>query len=127
LTLLGLDVGTTGARALAIDADGTVVASASAEYPLSTPRPGWTEQEPEDWWLATKKVLAEVSSTLRRPPTALGVSGQMHGSVFLDERDGVIRPALLWNDQRTAKQCVEITEAVGAQRLIDITGNPAIT
>ena len=127
MALLGIDVGTSGTRALAIDAAGKVVASASAEYPLSTPRPGWTEQDPEDWWKATSEVLSEVTSKLSEPPKAIGVSGQMHGSVFLDEHDQVIRPALLWNDQRTSSQCAEITAAVGARRLIDITGNPAIT
>jgi xylulokinase len=127
VTLLGLDVGTTGARGLAIDAEGRVVASASEDYPMATPHPGWTEQDPEDWWRASKKVLARVASQVRDAPVALGLSGQMHGSVFLDEHDRVIRPALLWNDQRTAAQCDEITRAVGVERLIDITGNPAIT
>ena len=127
VTLLGLDVGTSGARALAIDPDGRVVASASADYPMSTPHPGWTEQDPDDWWRASKKVLAEVAAQVRDAPVALGLSGQMHGSVFLDDHDKVIRPALLWNDQRTAAQCEEITRAVGAERLIEITGNPAIT
>jgi len=114
VTLLGLDVGTTGARALAIDADGRVVASASEDYPMATPRPGWTEQDPEDWWRASKKVLADVASQVRDAPVALGLSGQMHGSVFLDDQDGVIRPALIWNDQRTVSQCEEITRAMGA-------------
>jgi len=127
VTLLGLDVGTTGARALAIDADGRVVASASEDYPMATPHPGWTEQDPEDWWRASKKVLADVASQVRDAPVALGLSGQMHGSVFLDDQDRVIRPALLWNDQRTVSQCEEITRAIGAERLIEITGNPAIT
>ena len=127
MTLLGLDVGTTGARALAIDPDGRVVASASEDYPLATPHPGWTEQDPEDWWRASRKVLAKVASEAGDEPVALGLSGQMHGSVFLDDHDRVIRPALLWNDQRTAAQCEEITRAVGAERLIEITGNPAIT
>src|SRR5581483_1029743 len=125
--LLGLDVGTTGARAMAIDAEGTVLASASEGYPLATPHPGWSEQDPEDWWRASVSVLAQVAAQLREPPAALGLTGQMHGSVFLDEREAVIRPALLWNDQRTAAQCDEITRAVGAERLIEITGNPAIT
>ncbi len=127
VTLLGLDVGTTGARAIAIDSDGRVVASASADYPMATPHPGWTEQDPEDWWRASAKVLADVASRIPDAPVALGLSGQMHGSVFLDDHDRVIRPALLWNDQRTAAQCGEITRAVGAERLIEITGNPAIT
>jgi xylulokinase len=126
-SLIGLDVGTTGARAVAIDLEGNVVAVASEEYPLSTPRPGWTEQDPELWWTASQVVLRRVASELREPPLGLGLTGQMHGSVFLDEADHVIRPALLWSDQRTASQCRTITELVGAERLIEITGNPAIT
>lgn len=126
-SLIGLDVGTTGARAVAIDLSGNVVAVASEEYPLSTPRPGWTEQDPEHWWDASQRVLNRVASQLREPPSGLGLTGQMHGSVFLDEADRVIRPALLWSDQRTASQCRTITELIGAERLIEITGNPAIT
>jgi xylulokinase len=126
-SLIGLDVGTTGARAVAIDLDGNVVAVASEEYPLSTPRPGWTEQDPELWWAASQVVLKRVASDLREPPLGLGLTGQMHGSVFLDDADRVIRPALLWSDQRTASQCRTITERIGAERLIEITGNPAIT
>jgi xylulokinase len=104
-----------------------VIASASEAYPLATPRPGWTEQDPEDWWRASRNVLAKVAGEIPEHPVALGLTGQMHGSVFLDERDAVIRPAILWNDQRTVTQSAEITNAVGADRLIEITGNPAIT
>jgi xylulokinase len=126
-SLIGLDVGTTGVRAVAIDLLGNVSATASEEYPLSTPRPGWAEQDPERWWVASRLVLNSVASQLRDPPLGLGLTGQMHGSVFLDESDRVIRPALLWSDQRTASQCLTITEKVGADRLVEITGNPAIT
>ena len=125
--LIGLDVGTTGARAIAVDAGGVVRASATEDYPLLTPRPGWTEQDPERWWTACQSVLKRVASALSEPPAGIGLAGQMHGSVFLDEADRVIRPALLWNDQRTASQCSWITERVGAQRLLEITGNAAIT
>jgi len=125
--LIGLDVGTSGARAVAITLDGEVVAAASEEYPLSTPRPGWTEQDPERWWDASQAVLNGVVSQLREAPLGLGLTGQMHGSVFLDKADRVIRPALLWSDQRTASQCQEITKKVGPKRLVEITGNPAIT
>ena len=110
-----------------MDLRGRVIAEASEAYPLSTPRPGWTEQDPEDWWAASRSVLGRVASELKEPALGVGLTGQMHGSVFLDESDRVIRPALLWNDQRTASQCEAITERVGAQRLIEITGNPAIT
>jgi xylulokinase len=126
-SLIGLDVGTTGVRAVAIDLLGNVSATASEEYPLSTPRPGWAEQDPERWWVASRLVLHRVVSQLRDPPLGLGLTGQMHGSVFLDENDRVIRPALLWSDQRTASQCLTITEKVGAERLVEITGNPSIT
>src|SRR5579859_5746180 len=125
--LIGLDVGTTSARAVAVDLAGHVLATASAEYPLSTPRPGWAEQDPDLWWAASRQVLSTITKKLDEPPSAIGLTGQMHGSVFLDEHDRVIRPALLWNDQRTARQCQTITERIGADRLKEITGNPAIT
>ncbi|MHB8587232.1 MAG: xylulokinase [Candidatus Dormibacteraceae bacterium] len=126
-SLVGLDIGTSGARAIAIDLLGNVVAVASEEYPLSTPRPGWAEQDPEHWWVASQVVLNRVLSQLRDPPLSLGLAGQMHGSVFLDAGGRVIRPALLWSDQRTASECQTITEKVGPQRLLEITGNRALT
>jgi xylulokinase len=125
--MLGLDIGTTGARALAVDESGQVLASASAEYPLYSPRPGWTEQHPEDWWQATRKVLASVAAALPGQVASLGLTGQMHGAVFLDSEDSVIRPALLWNDQRTESQCTQITNRLGRDRLMAIAGNPALT
>ena len=124
---VGLDVGTGGARAVAVDEAGEVVAEASSEYPLHSPRPGWTEQDPADWWDGTKAALGRVASEAGGDVSGLGLTGQMHGSVFLDASGAVIRPALLWNDQRTGRQCEEITEAVGAERLIQIAGNPALT
>jgi xylulokinase len=123
-TLIGVDVGTSGTRALAVTTDGELVAEATRPHELLTPRPGWTEQDPQQWWDATKAVLAEVA---RDDVVGLGLTGQMHGSVFLDSAGAVIRPALLWNDQRTARECDEITERVGAQRLLEIAGNPALT
>ncbi len=125
--LIGLDIGTSGARALAVSESGAVIASAAQEYPLLTPRPGWTEQNPEDWWQASCKVLAEVAKAVQGNVAGIGLTGQMHGSVFLDAGDRVIRPALLWNDQRTATQCAEITSRVGRDRLLAIAGNPALT
>ena len=124
--LVGLDVGTGGARAVAVDGSGEIVAEASSEYPLHTPRPGWTEQDPEDWWEGAKEVLAKVASEADEV-AGIGLTGQMHGSVFLDGSDRVVRPALLWNDQRTQAQCDAITQAVGKERLISISGNPALT
>jgi xylulokinase len=125
--LIGLDIGTTGARALAVSESGDVIAAAAQEYPLLTPRPGWTEQNPEDWWRASRKVVAEVAKAAQGNVAGIGLTGQMHGAVFLDASDRVIRPALLWNDQRTAAQCTEITDRVGRDRLLAITGSPALT
>ena len=124
---VGLDVGTGGARAVAVNHSGEIVAEASSEYPLHTPRPGWTEQDPEDWWKGAKEVLAKVAAEAGEEVGGIGLTGQMHGSVFLDRSDEVIRPALLWNDQRTQAQCDRITQSVGDERLISIAGNPALT
>ena len=128
---LGIDIGTSGTKTLLIREDGTVVAEANAEYPLHQPKPGWTEQDPEDWWNATVKTVRKVMSQSGCKPgdvKAIGLSGQMHGSVFLDKQDKVIRPALLWNDQRTAAECDEITTAAGGRkRLIKMVANPALT
>lgn len=123
---IGIDVGTTGSRAVAVDEHGGVVASRSSDYPLLTPQPRWTEQHPEDWWRATREVLGAVVRDAGEV-VGVGLTGQMHGSVFLDRAGDVIRPALLWNDQRTGKQCEAITDRVGAKRLVEITGNPALT
>lgn len=120
---LGIDVGTSGVKALLIDEAGAVRASAHAEVPLSTPKPGWSEQDPGDWWSATERCLAEIGET----PDAIGLTGQMHGSTFLDERGEVIRPALLWNDQRTAAQVEAIERTVGSERIRQITANPPLT
>ena len=125
--LIGLDVGTGGARAVAVDESGEIVAEASSEYPLHSPHPGWTEQDPEDWWEGAKEVLKNVATQTGEQVAGIGLTGQMHGSVFLDSSDEVIRPALLWNDQRTHRQCEEITSTVGEERLISISGNPALT
>ncbi len=128
---LGIDIGTSGTKTLLIDDAGTVLAEAGSEYPLHTPRPGWTEQDPEDWWKATVKTVRAVVKKAKLKPTdvkAIGLSGQMHGSVFLDKNDQVIRPALLWNDQRTAAECDEITSKAGGRKaLIKMVANPALT
>lgn len=128
--LLGIDIGTTSTRALIIDEQGAPVASHAVEYPLSTPRPNWAEQDPRDWWRAT---VQSVRAALGRAGIAgdaiagIGLSGQMHGSVFLDDADEVIRPALLWCDQRTARQCAWITETIGAETVVAETLNPVLT
>ncbi|MDF1839864.1 MAG: xylulokinase [Rubripirellula sp.] len=128
---LGIDVGTSGTKTLLIDEAGKVLAEANAGYPLHQPKPGWTEQDPEDWWKATVKTVRGVMRASKLKPDAIkaiGLSGQMHGSVFLDKHDQVIRNALLWNDQRTAAECDEITSAVGGRkRLIKLVANPALT
>ncbi|MEM9826420.1 MAG: xylulokinase [Planctomycetota bacterium] len=128
---LGIDVGTSGTKTLLMDAAGKVLASADAGYPMDQPRPGWTEQDPEDWWNATVKTVRSVVRKAEIKPAdvkAIGLSGQMHGSVFLDAHDKVIRPALLWNDQRTAEQCDEIEAAAGGRKkLIRMVANPALT
>ena len=121
--LVGLDVGTTGVKALALSPEGDVLARAEESYELSTPHPGWAEQDPEDWWQAAERALAALGGK----PAAIGLSGQMHGLVVLDDRDRVLRPAILWNDQRTEAECVEIEERVGLTRLIQLTGNRALT
>jgi xylulokinase len=125
--LLGLDVGTGGARAVAVEESGNVVAEASSEYPLMSPRPGWTEQDPQDWWEGAREALGKVAAEVEDEVVGLGLTGQMHGSVFLDASAQVIRPALLWNDQRTEEQCRKITQAVGRERLLGLAGNPALT
>jgi xylulokinase len=125
--LLGLDVGTTGARCVAIDETGRLLAEATAEYPLYSPRPGWSEQNPEDWWEASRTAIGRVAEKVGPDVAGIGLTGQMHGAVFLDGGGAVIRPALLWNDQRTQEQCDEITRLVGAEELIRIAGNPALT
>ncbi|HMP02378.1 MAG TPA: xylulokinase [Gemmatales bacterium] len=130
-TYLGIDLGTTGTKALLCQADGTVLATATAEHPSLHPRPGWSEQRPEDWWesavAAVQAVMARAGSQAR-PVRAIGLSGQMHGSVFLDSGHRVLRPALLWNDQRTAAECAEIEAAAGGRAaLIQMVSNPAFT
>jgi xylulokinase len=120
--LVGIDVGTSGVKAIAISAEGDVVARAERAYPLSTPRPGWAEQEPEDWWRATEAALAD----LHVEPAGIGLSGQMHGLVVLGADDRPLCPAILWNDQRTGAECAEIEERVGVRRLLELTGNRAL-
>ncbi|HUQ21565.1 MAG TPA: xylulokinase [Gaiellaceae bacterium] len=122
--LTGLDVGTTGVKAISISPAGEVLARAEHEYPLSTPQAGWAEQDPEDWWRASEVALRELGWAAGDP---LGYSGQMHGLVALGADDAVLRPAILWNDQRTAAECAEIEERVGLSRLIELTGNRALT
>ena len=128
---LGIDIGTSGTKTLAINDAGTILAEANAEYPLYHPKPLWSEQDPEDWWQATIKTVKSVIRKAKlkaHDVKAIGLSGQMHGSVFLDKKDQVVRKALLWNDQRTAAECEEIEQrAGGRKKLIKMVANPALT
>jgi xylulokinase len=128
--LLGIDVSTTGAKALLILEQGEVVASATEEYPLSTPYPQWSEQDPEDWWKGTQRAIRKVMATRGVSASdiaGIGLTGQMHGLVLLDRKDEVLRPAILWNDQRTGLQCAEITRlAGGLGKLLELTANPVL-
>ena len=127
---LGIDVSTTGSKALLVDQSGAVIASASAPHTLQTPKPLWSEQDPHEWWEA---VCASIRSVLQQAGlageaiSAIGLTGQMHGLVLLDEQDQVLRPAILWNDQRTQAQCDEIHRRIGRAEFIRITGNVALT
>jgi xylulokinase len=125
--VIGVDVGTTGVKTVAISPEGQVIAKAEEAYPLSTPYPGWSEQDPEDWWLATEATLEALAAAGVDDVRGIGLSGQMHGLVCLDERDKVLRPAMLWNDQRTGAECAEIEKRIGLERLIRLTGNRALT
>lgn len=128
---IGIDIGTSSTKSLLIDGHGNILAEASTSYDVLTPKPLWTEQNPDDWWKATVKTVRAVVKQARVKADsvkAIGLSGQMHGSVFLDKKCNVIRPALLWNDQRTAAQCEEITNrAGGREELIRMVANPALT
>ncbi|MEN6548136.1 MAG: xylulokinase [Armatimonadia bacterium] len=128
--LMGIDVGTSGTKTIIVNDKGKIIARATVEYPLYSPHPGWSEQDPADWWQATvesiRQVLAQAKLTGKQI-VGIGLSGQMHGSVFLDCSGQVIRRALLWNDQRTAPQCDFITGKVGRKTIIAETCNPVLT
>ncbi|HYW73892.1 MAG TPA: xylulokinase, partial [Pyrinomonadaceae bacterium] len=131
MAFLGIDVGTGGTRALLIDTQGRITAAATAEHePFASPQTGWAEQDPRDWWRAAKFAVRQVlanSGVAAQEIKAVGFSGQMHGAVLLDQGDEVLRPSIIWCDQRTSDQCLAITEKVGAARLIELTCNPALT
>ena len=128
---LGIDIGTSGTKTIAIDESGAILASASTEYPCDHPRPGWSEQDPEHWWRATARTVREVLWNGNLKPgdiAAIGLSGQMHGSVFLDAEGKIVRPALLWNDQRTGAEAAEIeARAGGREGLVRLVANRALT
>jgi len=127
---LGIDVSTTGAKALLIDENGTVVSSATNPLPLSTPKPLWSEQDPHDWWngiVSSIRQALSAAGVTGDDVKAIGLTGQMHGLTMLDAAGEVLRPAILWNDQRTGPQCDEIRRRIGRERFIQITGNDALT
>ncbi|WP_346846422.1 MULTISPECIES: xylulokinase [unclassified Clostridium] len=128
--LLGIDIGTSGTKTVLFDRGGNPISSSTAEYPLYQPEIGWAEQDPQDWWNAVCITINQVIKDSNINPesiSGIGLSGQMHGLVMLDGDGNVLRKSIIWCDQRTAKECVEITEKVGEKRLIDITANPALT
>jgi len=128
--VLGVDVGTTGTKAVLVDTAAEVVARHTSEYPLHTPRPGWAEQDPADWWRGTVEAVRAVTAASGARPEqvrGLGLSGQQHGSVFLDEHCNVLREALLWCDQRTAAQCAWIHDSIGFDKVVAETLNPVLT
>ena len=127
--LIGIDVGTTGSKAVLLSADGLVRASVTNEYPMYTPFAAWAEQDPADWWKATVASIRGVMAEANVRPAdvaGVGLTGQMHGLVALDAQGEVLRRCIMWNDQRTAAQCAAITRQVGAQNLLRLTGNPVL-
>ena len=131
MRLLGIDVGTGGTRAVVVDEQGRVLQSATGEHaPFASPRTGWAEQDPRDWWRACGEAVRAVLASgnlVAGDISCVGLSGQMHGAVLLDGRDQVLRPSIIWCDQRTDEECRIITEKLGADRLIELTCNPALT
>lgn len=129
--LLGLDVGTGGTRALILDSKGHIVAAAENEHrPFTSPHPGWAEQDPSDWWRAAGIAICEAlrkAGVRSSDVVCIGLAGQMHGAVLLDAKNKVLRPALIWCDQRTQSQCDWLNRTIGAGRLIELTCNPALT
>ena len=128
--LIGIDIGTSATKTVMFDEKFGVICSSSQEYPMYQPQNGWAEQKPQDWRDAVLNTIKDVvskSGVNAEDIAGIGLSGQMHGLVMLDENGEVLRPSIIWCDQRTSKQCDEITEKIGAERLIEITANPALT
>src|SRR4030088_2187668 len=129
--LLGLDIGTGGTRAVVVNGEGRVVSSATCDHvPFDSPRPGWAEQNPHDWWRATVSAIRAVlarAGLAGRDVACVGLAGQMHGAVLLDANDAVLRPTIIWCDQRSQRECDWLTLTVGPERLIQLTCNPALT
>ena len=127
---LGIDTSTTSSKALLINEQGKVIAVSSSPHSLQTPHPLWSEQDPTEWWQAVAESIRKVLETAKvsgADVSGVGLTGQMHGLVLLDADGKVLRPAILWNDQRTQAQCDEIHQRIGKERFIQITGNVALT
>lgn len=127
--LLGIDIGTTGAKALLIDEQGEILAIATTEYAMRVPRPHWSEQDPDDWWDASIASIRHVVDRAGLEPAdiaAVGLTGQMHGLITLDEHQRPVRPCIMWNDQRAIRECGDIDLRIGHEKLIEIAGKPAI-
>ena len=125
---IGVDLGTSAVKLLLMEESGKICNIVSKEYPLFFPHPGWSEQNPEDWFTQSVEGMKELTEGIDRSQVAgIGFGGQMHGLVMLDKDNNVLRKSIIWCDQRTATECEEITARVGAERLIEITANPALT
>jgi xylulokinase len=130
-TVLGIDIGTGGSRALLLSESGDLLAAATAEHaPFVSQQSAWAEQDPQDWWRACRQAIRSVlaqSGVSPRQIACVGLSGQMHGTVVLDENGDVLRPAIIWCDQRGEEDCRWLNESVGKERLLELTANPALT
>src|SRR3979490_731959 len=130
MALLGVDIGPTGSRAVILDEAGRTVAASAEHEAFRSPRTGWAEQDPDDWWRACQTAVGRVlaaSGTDGDAIDAIGLSGQMHGAVLMDAAGAVLRPAIIWCDQRTEAECRWIESTIGVSRLLELTSNPALT
>ena len=128
--VIGIDIGTSGTKSVLFDEQGGVIASSMAEYPMYQPQNGWAEQKPDDWWNAVVYTVYDIIRSSGIDPSdikGVGMSGQMHGLVMLGENNEVLMDSIIWCDQRTSRECEEMTQKVGAERMIEITANPALT
>lgn len=126
MNFIGIDLGTSATKRLLVDETGTILSTVTKEYPLEFPKPGWSQQNPADWWKAVTEGIPELLNGFDASLVAgIGCGGQMHGLVVLDKNDAVIRPAILWNDGRTAKQVDYLNNEIGKEKLSSLTANIA--